>query len=97
MKGEDVMRHQDGLWNVIWSVIIIETTYEIWQTTGWNKWSHNKAKIRVKSKNICLYERPPHTTNCITTLQYLLDLDSQDNNLLINIYSGEIAHDQCND
>ena len=27
MKGEHVMRHQKGLWNGIWSDIMIETTY----------------------------------------------------------------------
>ena len=26
MKGEHVMRHQDGLWNSIWSDMLIETT-----------------------------------------------------------------------
>ena len=27
MKGEHVMRHQDGLWNGVWSDLFIETTY----------------------------------------------------------------------
>ena len=27
MKGEHVMRHQKGLWNGIWSDMMIETTY----------------------------------------------------------------------
>ena len=27
MAGEHVMRHQDGLWNAIWSDLFIETTY----------------------------------------------------------------------
>ena len=27
LKGEHVMRHQDGLWNGIWSDMMIETTY----------------------------------------------------------------------
>ena len=27
MQGEHVMRHQNGLWNGIWSDMMIETTY----------------------------------------------------------------------
>ena len=27
MKGEHVMRHQKGLWNGVWSDMMIETTY----------------------------------------------------------------------
>ena len=27
MKGEHVMRHQEGIWNAIWSDMIIETSY----------------------------------------------------------------------
>ena len=27
MKGEYVMRHQDGLWNGVWSDLFIETTF----------------------------------------------------------------------
>ena len=34
--------------------------------------------------------------NALEFCVHPLDLDSHNNNLLINIYSGEIAHDKCN-
>ena len=34
--------------------------------------------------------------NALQLCAHPLDLDSHDNNLLINIYSGENGHDKCN-
>ena len=86
MKGEHVMRHQDGLWNVIWSVMIIETTYMRYsKRPGGISGATSKSRSESKAK-IYAYMKDRHTLRIVLQLcSHLLDLDSQDNNLLINI------------
>ena len=60
------------------------------ETTEREESKESKAKIYVDMKDC-------HTLrNTMQLTAHPLDLDSHDNNLLINIYSGEIAHDKCN-
>ena len=42
------------------------------------------------------WKTPKIIRNALELCAHPLDLDSLNNNLLINIYSGEIAHDKCN-
>ena len=45
MKGEHVMRHQQGNWNGIWSGMYIETTFMCYgKGPGGHCWSNFKAK-----------------------------------------------------
>ena len=60
------------------------------ETTEREESKESKAKIYVDMKDC-------HTLrNTMQLTAHPLDLDSHDNNLLINIYSVEIAHDKCN-
>ena len=129
---EHIMRHQHGLWNGIWSVMIIETTYiiygkesggisgvtttkkrsvqvwwefllsysEIIKNLDQLRENHPKSKTVHKEKSnakICADMKDRHFfRNALRLCAQPVDLDSHDNNLLINIYSGEIAHDNCN-
>ena len=60
---------------------------------------HPKTKTVHKKESkarICAGINPQTLRNALQLCPHPLDLDSQDNNLLINIYSSEIAYDKCN-
>ena len=131
MKGEHVMRHQPGIWNAIWSDMLIETSYMkvgkgpvgvIGFTTSpvtmklWAKSMHaetayiselhscrgesNSEQIthkmenesRIKSDEADRLKLRTFLSNCI----HPLNIESHTENLLCNIWTGEIAGKEVN-
>ena len=131
MEGEHVMRHRRGIWNAIWSDMLIETSYMkdgkgpmgvIGFTTKpatmkvWAKSLHaqtdyisklkacggelkadqithkHEGESRITSDELDRIKLRTFLSNCI----HPLDIDSHTENILCNIYTGEIAGKEVN-
>ena len=130
IKGEHVLHHRFGLWNGIWSDMMIETTYmkfgkgpsgiigqttkprtvQIWAksqhscgkvlkelstTLGKDdeeKVSHKEGKGRMKSDEVDRKMLRDFFGNCI----HPLHLNSHDQTVLCNIYTGQTAYETVN-
>ena len=66
MKGEHVMRHQEGYWNGIWSDMLIETTF-----MNYGKGPGGLVGVTLQPKTMKIWALSLHT--CSTILK---DLDS---------------------
>ena len=131
MRGEHVMRHQDGIWNGIWSDMMIETTYmrygkgpggiigvttqprtvQIWTESlpACTEVLKDLDEVRGKNSKVKSYHKEESNTRITNDLKdriklrdalqlcaHPFDPESNRQNLLINIYTGEIAPEECN-
>ena len=132
LRGEHVMRHQDGIWNGIWSDMMIETTYmrygkgpggiigvttqprtvQIWTESlpACTEVLKELDEVREKNSKVKSSHKEESDTRITNDLKDRIKLrdalqlcahpfdpiESNGQNLLINIYTGEIAPEECN-